>query len=140
VDYLMPIALLGHVTFWTDLSKLTTDQLAETRWWIDWYEAHRRALGGAVYEDTAADPIDGTSWAALQPWRAGRGYLFLFSQGGGTQTHSISLQGLDPSATYTLTDVRTGAVVSTETGAQLEAGIPFTLDPYTARVLSVVPR
>jgi len=139
VDYLMPIALLGHVTFWTDLTKLSSDQVAETAWWVDWYKAHRRALDGAVYEDTSADPIDGTSWAAFQPWRAGRGYLFLFSQGGGTQTHQVGLQGLDPSATYTLTDVRTGTVVSTATGADLIRGVPFTLAPYTARVLAVTP-
>jgi hypothetical protein len=139
VDYLMAIALLGHLTFWTDLTKLSAAELAQTAWWVQWYERHRAALGGLVYEDTSSDPIDGRSWAAFQPWRDGRGYLFLFSQGGGTQTHTVALQGLAPTVRYALTDVRSGARLGFHSGAALHAGVPFTLAPYTAEVLAVSP-
>ena len=140
VDYLMPIALLGHVTFWTDLTKLSSAQLRETAWWIRWYKANRNRLAGLVYEDTGTDPIDGKSWAAFQPWDGRRGYLFLFSQGGTTQTQSIALQGLDPNSVYGLRNARTGKLLGRYRGSRLESGLRFTLSPYTAEVISVVPR
>jgi hypothetical protein len=138
-DYLMPIALLGHVTFWSDLTKQTPREASETAWWLGWYRAHRAALSALVYEDSVGDPIDGRAWAAFQPWRGGRGYLFLFSQGGGTQTQTVSLQDLVPSRTYVLRDVRTGETIGRWTGARLRAGVPFTLSGYTALVLAVTP-
>jgi hypothetical protein len=138
VDYLMPIALLGHLTFWSDLTRLSSTQLAETAWWVAWYRAHRSELGGVVYEDTAADPIDGSSWAAFQPWEGSHGYLFVFRQGGAAATQAIGLEGVAPDRAYTLTDVRTGARLGTFTGAQLAAGLTVTLPaPYSAEVVSV---
>lgn len=139
VDYLMPIALLGHVTFWSDLTKLTQAEQTETAWWIRWYTEHRRQLAGLVYEDTQADPIDGQSWAVFQPWTGNGGYVFAFRQGGGPATNTISLQGLRPSGSYVLTDVRTSRALGTFTGAQLERGMPITLPPYSALVASVTP-
>ena len=140
VDYLMPMALLGHVTFWDDLTKLTSADIAETAWWIAWYRAHRNELSGLVYEDTAADPIDGTSWAVFEPWQGDHGYLFAFRQAGGGATQTIPVAGVASSQSYTLTDVRTGAGLGTFTGAQLEAGLTLTLPaPYRAEVLAVSP-
>jgi hypothetical protein len=140
VDYLMPIALLGHVTFWTDLTQISSADQAETGWWVAWYEAHRADLGGVVYEDTSADPIDGTSWAALQPWSGDHGYVFAFRQGGVSATDTIALQGLRPTASYTVTNVRTGAVLGTFSGRRLQQGLALTLDsPYSAAVLSIDP-
>jgi hypothetical protein len=138
-SYLMPLALLGHVTFWADLTKLSAAEREETRWWVRWYEDHRAGLTGLVYEDTGADPIDGRSWAAFQPWRGGRGYLFLFSQSAGPRTQSVALQGLDPSTLYTLTDMRTGSRFGRFSGAQLQAGVPFTMPADAALVLAVAP-
>jgi hypothetical protein len=140
VDYLMPMALLGHVNFWTDLTQLSSDQVAETAWWDSWYEAHRSDLDGVVYEDTAADPIDGNSWAVLAPWAGDHGYLFAFRQGGGPASDTVALQGVDPSTTYTVTDVRTGSPLGSYTGSQLQQGLTVTLPaPYSAQVLSVTP-
>jgi hypothetical protein len=140
VDYLMPIVLLGHFTFWTDLTKLSSEQRAETAWWISWYEAHRDALAGLVYEDTPADPIDGASWVALQPWTGDHGYLFAFRQGGSAPSDTIVLQGVDPATSYTVTDVRTGAVLGVFSGAALAKGLTVSLPaPYSARVLSIEP-
>src|SRR5438270_6276221 len=134
--FLMPLALLSHVTFWSDLTKLSPADAAETAWWTRWYAAHRKDLGGLVYEDTAADPIDGSSWAAFQPWSAGHGYLFTFRQSDGPDTLSIALHGLDPGRSYRLTDVRTGADLGLWPGAQLSAGLPVTLAPFTAQVIA----
>jgi hypothetical protein len=139
VDYLMPIALLGHVTFWTDLTKLSSTELTETAWWIGWYRAHRDQLAGLVYEDSSADPIDGRSWAAFQPWVGNHGYLFVFRQGGASATDTVALQGVRASASYKVANVRTGQALGTFTGARLERGIPITLPQYSALVASVTP-
>src|SRR5205807_5938691 len=140
VDYLMPIALLGHVTLWDDLTKVAGADRSETAWWIAWYKAHRTELGGIVYEDSSADPIDGSSWAALQPWAGDHGYLFAFRQAGASDTSTVPLQGVDPGRSYTVTNVRTGAVLGTYTGAQLRDGLTVTLPaPFSSAVLSVEP-
>jgi hypothetical protein len=142
VDYLMPMSLLGHVTFWTDLSKLTRVEMRRTAWWNRWYRAHRSGLGGVVYEDLPADPLDGRSWAALQPWTRARGtgYLFAFRQGGGSAAQRVRLQGLDPHRTYLVRDVRTRRALARASGRRLAAGLRVTLRRrYSAAVLSIAP-
>lgn len=140
VDYLLPISLLGHVTFWTDMTKLSAADLTETAWWLRWYKAHRSDLGGLVYEDTSTDPIDGQAWAAFQPWDGDHGYLFAFRQGGSAAMQTIALQGLTAGAQYTVTDVRTGRSLGTFTAASLERGLSVSLpQPYTAVVASISP-
>jgi hypothetical protein len=140
VDYLMPIALLGHVTFWDDLTTISQADRAETAWWVSWYEAHRSDLGGLVYEDSSTDPVNGTSWAVLQPWHGDHGYVFAFRQAGAGDTDTVSLQGVDPGTSYTVTNVRTGAVLGTFTGAQLAQGLTVTLQArFSAVVLQVSP-
>jgi hypothetical protein len=139
VDALMPLALLSHITFWTDLTKLTPEQRSETAWWISWWRAHRDSFGTTVYELTGADPIDGTSWAAFQPWNGRSGYVFAFRQPGGAPTTTLRLSGLDPRVTYKVTDVRTGRLVTVRTGAQLAAGLPVSAPAAGARVLAVQP-
>ncbi len=138
VDYLMPIALLGHVTFWDDLTTVSQPDRTETAWWLSWYEAHRAELGGVVYEDSTTDPIDGSSWAAFQPWDGDHGYVFAFRQAGSAASDAIPLQAVDPARRYDVTDVRTGAALGTFT--QLRAGLTVTLPaPFSAAVLSVTP-
>jgi hypothetical protein len=139
VDALFPLAMLTHLTFWTDLTTLTPEEQAETAWWVGWYRAHRDELGPAVYELTTADPIDGSSWAAWQPWSGDRGYVFAFRQAGGPESASVALQGVDAATSYTVTDVRTGAVLGTYTGQQLHDGLQLSLPTYSARVLAVTP-
>jgi hypothetical protein len=134
---LLPLALLTHLTFWTDLTELSPAQQDETRWWLSWYAAHRDELGPAVYELTAADPIDGTSWAAWQPWHGDSGYVFAFRQDGGTETQPLALQDVDPQATYDVTDVRTGESLGSFTGTRLAGGLPVTLAPHSSVVLAV---
>src|SRR4051794_13134000 len=137
VDYVFPMSLLSHITFWTDLTKLSDAQRAETEWWIRWYKANRRALSGVVYENTDVDPLDGKNWAAFQPWTGKRGFLFAFRQSAGPDTQTIKLHGLDPYTTYVVRNVRTGDSLGTVgAGGSVEVSLPR---PYTAAVLSVDP-
>ncbi|HUY63688.1 MAG TPA: hypothetical protein VMV14_04145, partial [Acidimicrobiales bacterium] len=139
-DYLMSIAMLSHPTFWTDLTRLTPAQAADTAWWVAWYKQHRVELAGAVYEDSTADPLDGTSWVALQPWDGDHGYLFAFRQAGGPATDDIAVQGLDPTRQYRLTDVRSGALLGVESGAALASGLAVSLAPDSSQVISLAPQ
>jgi hypothetical protein len=140
VDELLPIALLSHITFWTDLTNISAADGDKVRAWLDWYAAHRATLAGAAYELTSEDPIDGTSWAAFEPWRDGRGVLFAFRQGSTDLTRTFAVHGVDPNRTYDVTDARTGALFATETGAQLAAGLTVTLpEPNSAIVLQIDP-
>jgi hypothetical protein len=139
VDFLYPLAMLTHTTFWTDLTKLSGDRPAETAWWISWYKQHRDSLGPATYELTSDDPLDGQHWAAWQPWDGDKGYVFAFNPtttGGDLPLH---LQHVDPATTYDVADVRTGTDLGHHTGAELAAGLKVTLAPGGAAVLSVTP-
>ncbi len=134
-NYLMPIALLGHVTFWSNLDKLSTRQMRQTRWWVRWYERHRQTLSQLVYEDTTTDPINGASWVAFQPWSPTQdhGYLFAFRQEGGRNRQRIELHGLRPGERYEAVNVRTGRVVGV-----FNRTLTVTLaHPYTAIVLQI---
>jgi hypothetical protein len=138
--YLMPGALLGHFTFWTDVTRISPADAAETRWWTNWFRSKRGTIPRFSYEDTTADPADGTSWLALQPWQKDSGYLFVFRQGGDEATRSISLQGVSATRTYAVTDVRTGKRIGTFTGKTLAAGFPITLTTaYSSEVLEIAP-
>jgi hypothetical protein len=141
VDYLFPMSLLSHITFWTDLRKLTPAQATRTAWWIRWYRTHRGDLGGLVYNlNIARDPIDGRQWTVLQPWRAGRGYVFAFRQGDTAATRRVHLEGLDARATYAIVDVRTRRRVALASGRRLGYGLTLRLPHrFSALVLSVAP-
>jgi alpha-galactosidase len=137
VDYLFPMSMLSHITFWTDLRNLTPEQRAETAWWIAWYKAHRSALDGLVYENLDRDPLDGKGWAAFQPWTGKRGYLFAFRQADGPDEQAIRLHGVSRTRSYTVTNVRTGESLGTFSGAE---PIPVSLpQPYSAAVLAIDP-
>ncbi|MFN2466353.1 MAG: alpha-galactosidase [Candidatus Dormibacteria bacterium] len=138
--YLMPMALLSHFTFWTDLTKLSAADAAETRWWTSWFAANRPAIPRFTYEDSTADPADGTSWLALQPWAGDSGYLFAFRQAGQEASRSIPLQGISPGHRYALADVRTGTALGSYTGLQLGAGLTVNLPaPFSSAVISITP-
>ncbi|HWA67981.1 MAG TPA: alpha-galactosidase [Mycobacteriales bacterium] len=139
-NYLMPIALLSHPTFWTDFTKLTPVQRRQTRWWLTWFERHRSGIGPMFYELTRTDPLAGKDWLVLQPWRAGSGYVFAFRQNTMQASVRVQLQGVSPATTYDVTDVRTGKLLAHATGAQLRTGLTVTASAaYSARVLRVAP-
>jgi hypothetical protein len=140
VDFLFPLAMLSHVTFWSDLTKLTPQEQAETAWWIAWYKAHRDVFGATTYELTSSDPIDGKSWAAWQPWNGSSGYVLAFRPAAAAATtSSLALQGLSPTTRYRVTNVRSGDVLTVARGADLSRGLQLSLAPAGAVVVSVTP-
>jgi hypothetical protein len=141
VDYLFPMSMLSHITFWTDLRSLTPAQRDATAWWIAWYKAHRADLGGLVYENLNRDPLDGKGWAAFQPWTGRHGYLFAFRQADGPDVQRIRLYGVAAGRSYTIVDVRTGVSLGAFSGGELATeGVPVELSsPYSAAVLAVEP-
>jgi hypothetical protein len=139
VDFLFPLAMLSHITFWTDLTTLTPDEQAETSWWIAWYKAHRDAFGRATYELTSSDPLEGTSWAAWQPWNGTSGYVLAFRTKAAPDRATLSLHGLTAGTRYRLTNVRTGKTLTTRSGRDLMTGITLSQPAASALVLSVAP-
>ena len=74
------------------------------------------------------------------PWSGDHGYVFAFRQAAGPDSQAVSVQGVDPSTTYRVVDVRTAAPIGSFTGEQLRQGLTVTLPtPYSAAVLSVTP-
>ena len=137
-NFLMPLALLSHITFWTDFTKLTAPQQHQIAWWIRWYAAHRNGVGPLEYELTKQDPAKG-NWLVLQPWHGRSGYLFSFHKQGPGSVR-VHLQGVRMKTVYAVTDVRSGKVVTRATGRQLRRG--FTVSSpkqWSARVLRVAP-
>ena len=134
-DYLMPIAALTHMTFWTDLTKLPAPVRADTTWWLSWYHAHTTSLSSGAYELTSGDPWDDTAPAAFETSDAR--FVFAFRQSGPAPV--VALHGLARGASYTLTNVRTGAVLGTFTASQLESGLTLLegSPPHTSAVYQV---
>jgi hypothetical protein len=139
IDELMPIALLSHITFWTDLTKIPAADQERVRYWLAWYKQHRSTLAGASYELTDTDPLGGKSWAAFEPWRDGRGALFAFRQSSGDATQTFTLRGVDPATQYQLTDASDGQVIGSVSGVDLRAGYSVTLPPNGAAVIQIDP-
>jgi hypothetical protein len=140
VDFLAPLALLTHVTTWTDLTKLSPAQQDETAWWFEWYCAHRDEMGSVVYELTDVDPISGDTWAAWQPWNGRSGFVFVFRQDEAPDaTTTLRLHGVRDDLLYRVTDVRSGESLGELTGRELTSGLTVTLPAATAKVLSITP-
>jgi hypothetical protein len=134
--YLTPMALLSHLTFWTDQAKIPAPARTEVAWWLRWYRAHRGDLAGASYELTSKDPLDGRSAMVLEPWNSDHGELFAFFQTATAIT--VHVRGVAPTTSYRVTDVRTRQVVATATGAAL-AHLTLRGKARSARVLSITP-
>jgi hypothetical protein len=139
VDFLFPLAMLTHVTFWSDLTTLSAAQRDETAWWTRWYRRHRSGFGSTVYELTTHDPIDGKSWAAWQLWNGTGGYVLAFRQPGAPTAQKLTFRGLHRGRSYRLSNVRNGRELGVFTGHQLMAGRFVSLPPAASVVLAVRP-
>jgi hypothetical protein len=138
-NFLMPLALLSHITFWTDFTKLTPIDRVAVTGWDRWYQQHRAGIGPLDYELTKADPAKG-AWLALEPWSGKSGYVFAFRQASGPASMSVRLQGLQPNTTYEIADVGSGQPLARELGRVLQAGYELRLPkPWSAEVLRVKP-
>jgi hypothetical protein len=140
VDTLMAVALLSHMTFFSDLRQVPPQVLDAARPWVDFYLRHRELLAGVVYP-LLADPLQ-KGWTALQSWdpEVGQGALLAFRQDDGEATRTIALRNVPPGRRFKLLTGPDDAPAGTVTSAQLSAGIDVTLPAKgQARVLLIVP-
>jgi hypothetical protein len=140
-DYLMAIALGSHMTFFTDLSQLSEQQIVDARRWTDLYKAHRDRFATFTYP-LLDDPLAGDNWTALQPWNpeTGTGALLAFRQNTEEATKTIALRGIRGDGSFVLRDAMTDEVFGTFTAQELRAGIEIALpEKHSAKVLLVDP-
>ena len=71
MDTLMAVALLSHLTFFSDLRQVPPEVIDAAAPWVDFYKRQRDLLDGVVYP-LLDDPLGG-GWTALQPWDPERG-------------------------------------------------------------------
>ncbi|MEA2434160.1 MAG: alpha-galactosidase [Actinomycetota bacterium] len=140
-DYLMAIALGSHMTFFTNLTSLSEQQITDARRWTDLYKAHRDRFATFTYP-LLGDPLPGDNWTALQPWNpeTGTGALLAFRQDTDEVAKTISLRGIRGDGSFVLRDALTDEVFGTFTAEQLRSGIEISLpDKHSARVLFIDP-
>lgn len=97
-DYLMAVALGSHMTFWSDLTTFTDEEIASARSWVDLYRTWRSRLAGFTYP-LLADPAGGRTWTALQPWDRDldRGMALVYRQDAPEPERAVPLRGVRPS-------------------------------------------
>jgi hypothetical protein len=140
-DYLMAVALGSHMTFFTDLTRLTEQQIADARRWTDLYKTYRDRFAAFTYP-LLEDPLPEDNWTALQPWNPDTqtGALLAFRQDTDESTKTIALRGIRGGGSYVLRDAMTGEYVAGYTADQLRAGIEISLpDRHSAKVLLIDP-
>jgi predicted alpha-1,2-mannosidase/putative CocE/NonD family hydrolase len=139
VGYQMAVALLSHMTFFNDLTRINTADHPEIRRWTDYYKAHRADIATFTYPLLADDPLDTGHWAAFQAWNpeTGRGTLLAYRQASVTSTKTIRLRNV-PAGTYRLYEAPNETIVINYTAAQLRAGIEINLPSInSAKVLRI---
>lgn len=141
IDYLMAVGLGSHVTFWSDISKLSAVERAQVRRWTDFYKANRDLIATFTYP-LLDDPLAG-GWTALQPWNPDRGdgFLLAYRQGAANETHVIPLRAIAGGA-YELTEIdpATGTSISVGTfdADSLRSGVSTTiLMPYGFKIIRI---
>jgi alpha-galactosidase len=139
VDYQMAVALLSHVTFFNDLTRIPAEARPRIRVWTDYYKAHRADLAQLTYPLLAEDPLDEQHWAAFQAWNPdqGRGVLLAYRQDAPESARTVGLRGVRP-GTYRLFEAPGDVAVGDYTAEQLRAGVTIALpERYSARVLRI---
>lgn len=135
------VAMLGSFGLSARIADWPDADLATAATEIAWYKDTARPViqDGRQYILTPAPRLDGTGgWAAM--WHAAAngdgGVAFAFRLDSNDDSWTLKLAGLDPAATYRLS--QPDQPDRTETGATLANGIPLTIDaPYRSRRLTV---
>jgi hypothetical protein len=138
VDELMAVALLSHVTFFSDLRTLPDSVIDQARPWLDFYKSNRGLLGGVVYP-LLGDPLE-KGWTALQSWdpEKGQGALLAFRQDSDEESRTIALRDVPPGRTFHLFRAPGGEPAGTVTSEQLSQGIQVRLpSKRSAEVLTI---
>jgi alpha-galactosidase len=140
-DYLMAVALGSHMTFFTDLTRFTEQQVEAVARWTEIYREHRERFATFAYP-LLEDPLPGDNWTGLQPWdpETGRGALLVFRQDSPDETRVVPLRGIRGDGSFRLTDAETGEPFGVFTADELRSGIPVTLPSrFSAKVLLIDP-
>jgi hypothetical protein len=140
-DYLMAVALASHMTFFTDLTRLTNQQVEAVARWTDIYKQHRERFATFSYP-LLEDPLPGNNWTGLQPWNpdTGKGALLVFRQDSPDETRTVALRGIRGNGSYRLRDAETGEAFGVFSAAELREGISITLpSKFSAKVLLIDP-
>jgi hypothetical protein len=138
-EYQMAVALLSHMTFFNDLTRIPADWRPRIRVWTEYFKAHREDIATFTYPLLAEDPLDLSNWAAFQAWNpeAGRGTLLVYRQDSDTASRTVRLRNV-PAGTYRLHVAPDESVSTDYTAAQLRAGIQVSLPAKrTAKVLRI---
>jgi hypothetical protein len=134
--------MLGsHVTFFTDLTRLSEAQIAAAARWVAIYKANRPRFTLPAFP-LLEDPLPGDTWTALQWWdgAAQRGALAVYRQDADGDARLVPLRGVRGNGSFALSDAETGAAFGTFSAAQLRAGIQVALPQRnSARVLLIDP-
>jgi len=141
VDYLMAVALPSHMTFFIDLEIIPTEVVDQVAVWTDYYKRYRDTLATFTYP-LLEDPVDGTSWTALQPWNpeTGRGFLLVYRQDSPDDTKTVALRNVPSGKTFELFEAPADVAIGIFTSAELTAGIPITISARDrARVIRIHP-
>jgi hypothetical protein len=136
-DTNMAAALLGHMTFYSDVRELPDAVVERARTWIDFYKGARGAIAHDVVYPLLDDPLK-DSWTALQAWNPRRGGLLLaFRQSSADATRSIALRNVRRGR-YELLSAPDLAPLGEVAASALRAGIDVTVpDAQGARVLVI---
>jgi hypothetical protein len=137
----MAVALLSHVTYFSELRTLPAAVVDATVPWTAFYQARRDLLTGGVVYPLLEDPL-AQRWTALQAWNpeVGRGALLAFRQDDVRPAVTVALRNVRGDGSFDLLAGPTGERVATVTADQLRAGLRVELpQPRTAQVLLIVP-
>ena len=137
----MASSLTSHMTFFSDLTKLSEADVAMVRRWTDLYRAERDRFTALTYP-LLDDPLAGDTWTGLQPWNpeTGEGALLVFRQASADETRTVPLRGILGEGSFRLTDAETGDAFGVFTADELRDGISISLpQPHSARVLLIDP-
>ena len=138
-DYLGAVMLGSHVTFFTDLTRFSEDEIATASRWVALYKTYRDRFTQMAFP-LLDDPLPGDNWTALQWWnaRVPRGALAVYRQDAPDDTRTVALRGVRGSRMFRLQDAETGKMFGVFSPAQLRAGIPVSLPQRnSARVLLI---
>ena len=138
-DYLMAVSLASHMTFFTDLTTFTSEQVAAVERWTEIYREHRDRFATFAYP-LLDDPLAGNNWTGLQPWdpESGKGALLVFRQDSPESSKAVPLKGIRGGGSYRLTNAETGQQFGVFSAQELRDGISISLPSrFSAKVLLI---
>jgi hypothetical protein len=140
VDTLMTVALLSHLTFFSDVRSLPPAVLDAAAPWLAFYRRYRTTLTNGVVYPLLTDPL-ANGWTALQSWdpSTARGALVVFRQDAATDSVRVALRNIPAGRRFSILTGPTGKFLRKATSAQLQSGIDVQLPKRGAQALLIIP-